>query len=153
MKIRIIAVGKPLDKSLAAVQDDFEKRLLPQVQIEWQLVPHASSTAPDECRNAESNKIMTHLKDNDIVILLDERGKMPDNPTFAILWQDWLGRQGQLVFIIGGAFGVNADLRSRAQYVWSLSPLVFPHQLIRVLLVEQLYRTTAIIDNHPYHHV
>lgn len=153
MKIRIIAVGKPLDKALAAVQADFEKRLLPQVQVEWQLIAHSTSTSPDECRTVESNKILTHLKDNDTVILLDERGNMPDNQAFAALWQKWLGRQGQLVFIIGGSYGVTPDLRNRAHYIWSLSPLVFPHQLIRVLLVEQLYRTTAIVSNHPYHHV
>ena len=153
MTIRIIAVGKPLDKSLALAAADFEKRLLPQVKIEWQLIAPAAAGSDNECRDAESNKIMTRLKDNDQVVLLDERGQMPDNQTFATLYEGWMGRHGQLVFIIGGAFGVNQSLRKRANYVWSLSPLVFPHQLIRVVLVEQLYRTTTILAGHPYHHV
>lgn len=153
MTIKIIAVGKPLDRALAEVQYDFEKRLLPQVKLEWQLIPPSAANSPDECRDVESNKILSRLKDGDQVILLDERGQMPDNVAFSRLYEDWLGRHGQLVFIIGGAFGVNPELRQRANYVWSLSPLVLPHQLIRVLLVEQLYRTTAILSGHPYHHV
>ncbi len=153
MKIRIIAVGKQLDAPLASVQQDFQKRLLPQVQIEWQLISPSSLDTPDMCRDAESVKISAKFKDTDTVVLLDERGQMTDNQTFAKLYEGWAGQQGQLVFVIGGAFGVNQALRTRAQYVWSLSPLVFPHQLIRVLLVEQLYRTTAILAGHPYHHV
>ena len=76
---------------------------------------------------------------------------MFDNITLAEMYQ---ARElaGQLTFIVGGAFGVADELRQRANLVWSLSPLVLPHQLVWIILAEQIYRTTAILANHPYHH-
>lgn len=152
MQLRIIAIGKPLDRALQSVQEEYEQRLLPHIKVEWQLLPPAPDKQVVLCRDAESNKIMQQLKTSDTVILLDERGQLPDNEQFAERFTEWVGRHGRLVFVIGGAYGVNAALRARADFVWSLSPLVFPHRLVRIILVEQLYRTQAVLSGHPYHH-
>lgn len=84
--------------------------------------------------------------------MLDERGKQLTNQEFASTFERLVGAHGRLVVVIGGAFGVNDVLRNRASFVWSFSSLVFPHQLIRVMLLEQLYRTYMVLANHPYHH-
>ncbi len=86
------------------------------------------------------------------MIILDERGKLLDSPGLARLLQGPLNRSQPVMIIIGGAYGVNTALLSRADIIWSLSPLVFPHQLVRLLLAEQLYRAQEITAGHPYHH-
>ena len=95
---------------------------------------------------------MSRLQDDDFVVLLDERGTLLDSPALsgAILGQLDLSRS--VVCIIGGAYGVSDALTTRADLVWSLSPLVFPHQLVRLLLAEQLYRAQEIAGGRPYHH-
>ena len=153
MKLFIIAAGKQHDVQLRDYIASFESRLLPDVQLTWELVPASGASNPDEARIAESTALLQRLKPQDTVVLLDERGVMPDNHQFAEKFEQWSGKQGRLVFIIGGAFGVGDVLRERATYMWSFSPLVLPHQLVRALLVEQLYRTKAILSNHPYHHI
>lgn len=152
MNIRIIAVGKPLSAQLAPVVETYEKRLRPYATVEWQLLP-ASRDANDAARLDESQRILDKLRPNDTVILLDERGTLQTNTEFAQTFDRLASQHGQLVCIIGGAFGVTDELRRRAQFVWSLSPLVFPHELVRVVLAEQIYRTYMILQGHPYHHV
>jgi len=87
-----------------------------------------------------------------VVILLDERGKEFDSPALSGQFQALMSSGRRVVCIIGGAYGVNDELMARADLTWSLSPLVFPHQLVRLILAEQLYRAQCIATNHPYHH-
>ena len=91
---------------------------------------------------------MSHIKPSDYVILLDERGRQLTSPEFS----DALVDRGNVVIVIGGAYGVNEALRSRANLMVSLSKMVFPHQLVRLILIEQVYRAQAIHEHHPYHH-
>ncbi len=152
MNIRIIAVGKRLGRELQTIADNYQKRLSPHAGVDWQLVA-PSRLADDAARADESTRLLVGLKSTDTVILLDERGKLLTNTAFTDAYQTLSGQHGQIVFIIGGAYGVSDELRSRAQLVWSLSPLVFPHELVRVMLLEQLYRTYMVIQGHPYHHI
>jgi 23S rRNA (pseudouridine1915-N3)-methyltransferase len=104
----------------------------------------------DSARAEESERLLKRLKQDDFVILLDERGNNLSSPELAALLQ---GRgDHQVVIIIGGAFGVTPELRERADVVWSLSRLVFPHQLVRLILAEQLYRAQEITRGGQYHH-
>jgi len=89
----------------------------------------------------------------DYVILLDERGKALDSPTLSKVLEEPLNRSQLVVLIIGGAYGVDESIHERANIVWSLSPLVFPHQLVRLMLTEQLYRAQEISVGRPYHHI
>jgi len=152
MQICIISVGKESQKELSALQNEYEKRLAPHASISWRLIPASRATDPEQVRSMDSEQIMAQLKPNDSVILLDERGHQQTNEQFALTFEKLSGTQGRLVFIIGGAFGVSEDVRARAQFVWAFSKLVFPHQLMRVMLLEQLYRTYMVQKGHPYHH-
>ncbi len=145
--ITIIAIGKKHDPNLASAINDYEKRLRTPFETRWVLLPYSAKN-DDEARQDESERIINQLRPNDFVILLDERGQRLSSPGFSTL----LASQQNIVIIIGGAYGVNNELRQRADQVISLSDMVFPHQLVRLILIEQIYRAQAITTNHPYHH-
>lgn len=92
------------------------------------------------------------LKPDDYVILLDERGKQFDSPALSAKLADIAAGARPVVIVIGGAYGVDERLLERADLIWSLSPLVFPHRLVRLILVEQLYRFQSIRAGQKYHH-
>ena len=114
-------------------------------------LPHSQFTA-DRARQEESERILSRLKAEDFVILLDERGKNIDSPALSRLIEAEISHGRQIVVIIGGAYGVNDRVLGRANFVWSLSRLVFPHQLVRLILTEQLYRAQEIARGGGYHH-
>ena len=153
MKISIISVGKKHSVDLVDAIKVYEKRLKPQHDLTWQIVaPSIGETLQQKTQ--ESDKIMSLLKSNDFVVLLDESGKIYDNQQLAEVFGKASIEHGcnRLIFIIGGAYGVSQNLKSRANAIWSLSKLVFPHQIVRLILMEQIYRTIMILQNHPYHH-
>lgn len=152
MQIVILAIGKESSKELRQLELDYEKRLRSHTAIEWKLLPASRLKEPEAIRRGESEQISRFLKPTDTVVLLDERGEQQTNEQFATTFGRLTGTQGRLIIIIGGAFGVTEEIRIRANFVWSLSKLVFPHQLIRVMLLEQIYRTFMVQQNHPYHH-
>lgn len=151
MRITIITVGRKSNPQIQALIATYEKRLSGTITMIWDVLSPSLGSG-QQARNEESATIMSRIKENDSVILLDERGVEYTNQVFARHFVNLASSQGRCVFIIGGAFGVNDILRQRAQLVWSLSTLVFPHQLVRVMLAEQIYRTYAITQGHPYHH-
>ena len=152
MKLCIISVGKKHDSTIAEAIAEYEKRIGRVVSLEWRFIPPSMLDA-DIARKAESVKISEALKESDTVWLLDERGEQITSPALSAKLQVLkVHAASRLVIIIGGAFGVDESLRVRANWVWSLSSLVFPHQLVRLLLVEQLYRATEIEKGSGYHH-
>lgn len=151
MAIRIIAVGKKHESWIQEGVERYEKRLRKPFDIEWILLPHSSREGL-QARQEESERILSRLNDTDFVVLLDEKGEMLDSPGFSRLLLSKLERSQQVVLIIGGAYGVSEVLYQRANTVLSLSPLVFPHQLVRLILVEQVYRAQEIASGSPYHH-
>lgn len=151
MPIHLIAVGKKHESWVAEGIERYEKRLKAPFNAEWVLLPH-SSLEGDRAREEESGRILSRLDGYDVVVLLDERGKQLDSPQLSSLLSEPLHRSQKVAIIIGGAYGVTDELRTRAQRIWSLSPLVFPHQLVRLILVEQLYRAQEIEHNGRYHH-
>ncbi len=146
MKIHIITVGKVSDAATLSLQRDFEKRLSRWTDVEWQLVPHGKSV------EAECKAILKHIKPTDFVVLLDERGRELSTEGMTRQLDQWLAGRKRIVFVIGGAYGVDEEVTGRADFVWSFSRLVFPHQLMRVLLVEQLYRIFSVRSGGKYHH-
>ena len=148
--IRIIAVGKKHESWVAEGIERYQKRLKRPFDIEWVFLPHSPAQG-DQARQDESERIISRLKD-DHVVLLDERGKLIDSPALSKLLLVPLESSRLVTVIIGGAYGVTDMLRQRADVVWSLSPLVFPHQLVRLILTEQLYRAQEIAAGGPYHH-
>jgi 23S rRNA (pseudouridine1915-N3)-methyltransferase len=152
MHIVIFTVGKESSPAISQLQETYQKRIQPYSSIEWKTFSPSRFTDPDQIREEESVALFKALKPTDSVILLDERGVQQSNAEFARTFEKLSGSHGRLVMIIGGAFGVNGALRDKASFVWSFSSLVFPHQLVRVMLLEQIYRTYMVLNNHPYHH-
>ncbi|WP_237203677.1 23S rRNA (pseudouridine(1915)-N(3))-methyltransferase RlmH [Rothia endophytica] len=151
MTIKIIAVGKKHEKWVTQGIDRYESRLRKPWDVSWVYLPH-SSLAEEQARAEESKRILDKVSSDDYLILLDERGKNLTSPELSALLNSNLGFK-QVVLVIGGAYGVDESVRSRANTVWSLSKLVFPHQLVRLILTEQIYRAGEIANNRPYHHV
>ena len=112
-----------------------------------------SSLEGSRARQEESERILKQIKSDHFVILLDERGNNLSSPELSALLEEQFTHSQSVIIIIGGAFGVSSELRERADIVWSLSKLVFPHQLVRLVLTEQLYRAQEIAKGSGYHHV
>ncbi len=146
MKIRIITVGKKNDSSLDESINDFTQRISKFSHIEWLVIPSSDIAK-------ESKEIAKHLDAKDVIVVLDEKGKEIETKDLAGFIQKQLNSSvHRLVIIIGGAFGVSDELKASAQYVLSLSKLTLPHQLVRLLIVEQIYRAFSILNNGKYHH-
>jgi len=151
MPIRILAIGKKHESWVDEGINRYQKRLKRPFDVEWVLLPHSSRDGT-EARREESERILTRLTASDYVVLLDERGKGINSPALSELFLDQLEQSRPVTVIIGGAYGVDDSIHTRANFVWSLSPLVFPHQLVRLILTEQIYRSQEIAAGNPYHH-
>lgn len=151
MPLKVLTVGKKHESWVAEGIERYQKRLRAPFSIEWVLLPH-SSLEGDRARQEESERILSRLGTDDYVVLLDERGKALDSPGLSSLLSDQLHTSRTIVVIIGGAYGVDSTVHERAQFIWSLSPLVFPHQLVRLILTEQIYRAEQISLGGSYHH-
>lgn len=150
MPIQIIAVGKKHENWIEDGLERYQKRLRKPFNVEWVLLPHSALNG-QQARQEESERILSRLDDSQYLVLLDERGKQLDSIAFSGLLSKELEMK-KVVFVIGGAYGVNEALMERADSVLSLSLLVFPHQLVRLILIEQLYRAQEIAGGRPYHH-
>jgi 23S rRNA (pseudouridine1915-N3)-methyltransferase len=156
MKIQFWSVGKPNEAYVKAGIEDFTKRINNYFQADWLLIAapkNAGSLSETELKKAEAALIIAQLQKEDVLVLLDERGKNLSSPELA----QWLQQKAnesskRIVFLIGGAFGVDDTIRKKAAMTWSLSRLVFPHMLVRLILSEQLYRACTILRNEKYHH-
>jgi 23S rRNA (pseudouridine1915-N3)-methyltransferase len=151
MSIKIVTIGKKHEDWVSAGIERYQKRLKRPFLIEWVFLPH-SALDGDMARQEESGRILSRLSTSDFVILLDERGRNIDSPGLSRVLTDQFTHSRNIVIIIGGAYGVDASVKKRSDFIWSLSNLVFPHQLVRLILVEQIYRAQEIADGHPYHH-
>jgi 23S rRNA (pseudouridine1915-N3)-methyltransferase len=151
MPVRILAVGKKHESWVQEGIRRYEARLKRPFDVEWALIPHSSREGP-AARQDESERLLSRLKDGEFVVLLDERGRAVDSPKLSSLLLAPLETSRPVTIIIGGAYGVDETIHNRADFVWSLSPLVFPHQLVRLILTEQLYRAQEIAAGRPYHH-
>lgn len=152
MSVKILAVGKKHENWVADGITRYEQRLRKPFDTSWQLLPH-SAREGEAARSEESDRILAKLDRDTFVVLLDERGQNVDSPALAKKLQGAFDASRQVAVVIGGAYGVDDRVRQRADFVWSLSKLVFPHQLVRLILAEQLYRAQEIAGGRPYHHV
>jgi 23S rRNA (pseudouridine1915-N3)-methyltransferase len=153
LKLSILSVGKSNESYIKEGVDQFTKRIGHYYPLDWQLIAPSKLTDPLQIKKAEAINILKTLTATDILILLDEKGKMLSSPGLANLIQQKANQSAQrIVFLIGGAYGVDEEIKKRANFMWSLSELVFPHMLVRLLLVEQVYRACSILANEKYHH-
>jgi 23S rRNA (pseudouridine1915-N3)-methyltransferase len=149
--ISIVAIGKKHEDWIVEGLERYQKRLRQPFDVQWHLLPH-SALQEQAARQEESARILGRISDNAFVILLDETGTSLSSPAFAELLERQHSYGVSVVVIIGGAYGVDKTIHDRADLVLSLSRLVFPHQLVRLILMEQLYRAQEIARGGKYHH-
>ena len=157
MKFQFWSVGKAHDPYVKEGVEMFIKRISHYYPVEWNIIPMPKNIAmlsEIDLKKKEGETILFFLQKNDYLVLLDEKGKLLSSEGLADFIQQKANNSiKKIVFLIGGAFGVSEDVFKRANYKWSLSPLVFPHQLVRLILVEQVYRACTINKNEKYHHI
>ena len=156
MKLQFWAIGKNHESYVKEGVDLFTKRISNYYPVEWNILPmpkNAGLLSEADHKKKESDMITDFLKKDDFLILLDENGKMLTSEGLANFIQLRANESiKNMVFLIGGAYGVSDAIKKRANFQWSLSKLVFPHQLVRLLLAEQVYRACSINRNEKYHH-
>lgn len=158
MRITLITVGKIKEKYLKDAIAEYSKRLgkyckLEIIEVADEKTPdNASDTVEDQIRTKEGEKILKNIKDDSYVITLEIAGKQLTSEEMADKIET-LGIQGHshITFIIGGSIGLGQDVLKRSNYALSFSKMTFPHQLMRVILLEQIYRSYRIINGEPYH--
>lgn len=147
MKLLILSVGKEKDGPSFELAQRFETRILRYLPLEWVYFPHEST------KEKEGEKILAVIKKEDYVVLLDEKGvELKSEGVAELVENRMVDSVKRMVFVIGGAYGVSSDIHKRANYTWKLSLLVFPHMLVRIIVLEQLYRAMTILRGEKYHH-
>ena len=156
MKIHFWSIGKAHDNYVNIGIDVFTKRISNYYPIEWKIITspkNAKALSIEDAKKAEAALIINLLKPTDCLILLDENGiSISSEQLSELIITKAEQATKDLVFLIGGAYGVNDIVYKRANFCWSLSQLVFPHQLVRLILAEQVYRACTIARNEKYHH-
>ena len=156
MKLYFWSVGKANEPYVKEGIELFTARIANYYPVEWQIIAplkNAAKLSEAEQKKKEGEVIIQKLQKDDYLVLLDERGKLMSSEGLAAFIETRaIESTKNIILLIGGAFGVSEDVMRRANYKWSLSPLVFPHQLVRLILAEQVYRACSIIRNEKYHH-
>ena len=156
MKIALILTGKTTDKNITELVDLYTNRIKKYTSFDIITIPELKNTRNmpvQEQKSREAAKILQAVSDDDYIILLDERGKeLRTIELSGALEKMFFLPKKRIVFVIGGPWGFSETVYSRADYKMSLSRMTFPHQLVRLLFLEQLYRVFTIIKGEPYHH-
>ncbi len=148
MTITIITVGSKSKDHVKFLIQAYTRRLPSHISITWTYIKRGKGDTKSSIKR-ESESILRAIPKKNKIILLDEIGEQLTSPQLA----DKLFNPGvDLTIIIGGAYGTADELKSAVDTVWSLGKLVYPHQLVRILLAEQIYRSHCISSGHPYHH-
>lgn len=156
MKIHLWAIGKNHEPYVKAGVEEFTGRIDKYFKVEWNIIPvpkNAGMMSEMDLKKKEGEIILDWLQKDDYLVALDERGKQMSSVKLAQFLQSRANESTRrIVFLIGGAFGLDDAVLKRANSKWSLSELTFPHQLVRLILAEQVYRACTILRNEKYHH-
>ncbi|MGN6532296.1 MAG: 23S rRNA (pseudouridine(1915)-N(3))-methyltransferase RlmH [Ginsengibacter sp.] len=156
MKIFFWTVGKADDSYVKEGIETFTKRISHYYPVKWKIFPPAKNAvnlSEEEIKKSEGNSILNALQNDDVLIALDENGKQWNSIELANFIQQKANESRRnIIFLIGGAYGIDENILKKCTIKWSLSKLVFPHQLVRLILAEQIYRACTIIRNEKYHH-
>lgn len=156
MKIKLLAIGKTDDKNLQILIQNYEKRLKHYIKFELEIIPdlkNVKNLTESEQKEKEGALILKKMNPTDQIILLDEKGIMHSSKEFSKFMQKKMNSGiKQLVLVIGGPYGFSQELYQKAQGKISLSKMTFSHQMVRLFVIEQVYRAFTILKNEPYHH-
>lgn len=156
MKLHFWSIGKNNESYIKEGVEDFTKRISKYYPVEWLIIPlpkNAAMMSEIDLKKKEGEIVLEWLNKDDYLVALDEKGKQFTSAALG----DFIMKRGNesvknLIFLIGGAFGLDNAVLKRANYTWSLSLLTYPHQLVRLILAEQVYRACTILRNEKYHH-
>lgn len=152
MKISFIFGGKKGNTESEVLCEDYRGRIARSFPTE--ILYKSSAKKGEEVKREESEKIFTEIEASDYVVLCDERGKQVTSPEYSELLGHILSSgKKRLLIIVGGAYGVSEDIQKRADLTIALSRMVFPHELARIMCLEQTYRAISILGGSQYHHV
>ena len=156
MKIKLLAIGKTDDKNLSALIQTYQNRLQHYIKFEFEIIPdlkNAKNLSEAQQKEKEGELLLNKLQPTDQVLLLDDKGKDFTSMEFSKFLQKKMNSGIKtLVLIIGGPYGFSEAIYKKAQGKVSFSKMTFSHQMIRVFVVEQIYRAFTILKNEPYHH-
>ena len=146
MKFVFISIGKQNDSDISDAISDYTNRIERYFPVEWKLIPTSD-------KEKEGTQILKNIESSDFVIVLDDKGKEMSTEELAQFFEKkMIMSERKIIFIIGGAYGFSEEVYKRANFKWSLSKLTFPHQLVRLILLEAVYRAISVIKKEPYHH-
>lgn len=158
MEIRILSVGKIKEKYLTAGIQEYAKRLSRYCKLNFIQVPDektpdkASDALNEQIKKTEGERLLKNIREQDYVIALALDGKMLDSVELSKkLGQLGVEGKSSIAFVIGGSLGLSSQVLNRADFKLSFSPMTFPHQLMQMILLEQIYRSYRILNNEPYH--
>jgi 23S rRNA (pseudouridine1915-N3)-methyltransferase len=154
MQITIIAIGQRMPEWVEQGYKDYARRLPSEYRLQLIEIPaqkRPKNSNIEKILNEEGKQLLAAVPKNHYLIGLDRTGKSIDTIHLANQLQKWNTVQHNVCFLIGGPEGITAECLKQCHEIWSLSKLTFPHALVRVILAEQLYRSWAVIKNHPYH--
>ena len=156
MTIKLLAIGKTDNGSLQTLIADYQKRLGHYIKFEFEIIPDlkkAKHLSEEQQKQKEGELILNKISTSDVMVLLDENGKSLDSVEFSNYLQKHMNSGiKQLVFVIGGPYGFSPEVYQKAKGKLSLSKMTFSHQMVRLFVIEQLYRGFTILRNEPYHH-
>lgn len=156
MKISFWSIGKNNEPYVKNGVEEFTKRISNYFKVQWNIIPlpkNAGMLSEMDLKKKEAEIIMDWLEPGDYLIALDERGKQFTSEGLAKFIQQRANESVKnLVFLIGGVYGLDSSILKKANQTWGLSSLTFPHQLVRLILAEQVYRACTILKHEKYHH-
>ena len=156
MKIKLLAIGKTDNKQLTQLIDEYQNRLKHYIKFDFEVIPdlkNSKNLSEVQQKEKEGELILAKLQNTDQLVLLDDKGKQFTSVEFANHLQKKMNSGiKQLVLVIGGPYGFSDAVYEKAQGKLSLSKMTFSHQMIRLFVVEQIYRAFTILRNEPYHH-
>ena len=155
MKIKIICLGKTKQKFIEEGIREYQKRITKYITLDWQILSDVKLTGNktiEVIKRQEALILEKNLRASSIIVVLDENGKEFSSENFAKYLDDKLLRRKDIIFIIGGVYGLSDRILERADMVLSFSRFTFTHQMIRLLLIEQLYRSFTILKGKKYHY-
>ena len=153
MKIKLVAFTRQDEPYITEGLNEYIKRIKRYTPFQTVLLKPVSSNELTRVREQEGSTLLKELDETDFVVLLDAGGKQLSSEEFSVLLQQQMNSSRKsLVFVIGGAYGFSAEVLKRANFKLALSKMTFPHQLCRLIFVEQLYRAFSILNNEKYHH-
>lgn len=156
MTIKLITIGKTDKKALQSLIDDYTKRLGHYIKFEFEVIPDIKNVkhlSEAQQKQKEGELILGKVQTSDTLVLLDENGKQYSSVTFSEYLQKHMNSGiKRLVLVIGGPYGFSNEVYDKAQAKLALSKMTFSHQMVRLFVVEQLYRGFTILRNEPYHH-